>query len=238
MSRPDLPTPTGATPAPAARHAHPRGVDQMNTSANAAVPVPAGPAAGGEGPWARPPGSRPSPRPRPTAAAPPGTPAPTPDAVTVGNSPVSSGESETAPTAVDAEENGVEVSSLQPSLHSKVDTLREQVRSGLVAVRAYVTPPSVLVERPASVAELSAYAHWGTWTAEAGVLRNLGIAWYRLAGLPVTVICRYVEWIVQRPGRALVVFALVKLLLSTGPGPWVADHLIRPVLGAVAWVLL
>lgn len=186
------------------------------------------------GAWARPPGSRPSPRPR---TAPP-APDPAPTSVTDGDYPASSGEPETAPTAVDAEENGVEVSSLQPTLHSKVDTLREQLRSGLVAVRAYVTPPSVLVERPASVAELSAYAHWGTWTAEAGVLRNLGIAWYRLAGLPVTVICRYVEWIVQRPGRSLVVFALVKLLLSTGPGPWVADHLIRPVLGAVAWVLL
>ena len=109
----------------------------------------------------------------------------------------------------------------------------------MAGIRAYVTPPSVLTEAPASVAELAAYAHWGAWTSGTdGPLRKLGIVWHRLIGLPVTVVCRYVEWTAQRPGRAIPVYLLWKLLISTGPGPWAADHLIRPVLGVLAWVLL
>ncbi|WP_433732562.1 hypothetical protein ACQP2Y_46740 (plasmid) [Actinoplanes sp. CA-051413] len=120
-----------------------------------------------------------------------------------------------------------------------MDTLREQIRSGLAGIKGYLTPPSVLTQPPASVAELAAYAHWGAWTSRTdGPLRRLGIVWHRLVSLPVTVVCRYVEWIAQRPGRAIPVYLLFKLLISTGPGPWVADHLIRPVLGVIAWVLL
>ncbi|WP_123678926.1 hypothetical protein [Couchioplanes caeruleus] len=131
------------------------------------------------------------------------------------------------------------VSSLQSSLHSWTATLRKQLRAGLGWLREYLTPPSVLAEAPASVAELRRYARWGAWTSStAGLLRNLGIGWYRLVGLPVTVVCRYVEWIWQRPGRAIPVYLLWKLLISTGPGPWAAEHLIRPVLGVLAWVLL
>jgi len=120
-----------------------------------------------------------------------------------------------------------------------MDTVREQLRSGLVWLREYVTPPSVLTDPPASVAELASYARWGAWTGRTdGPLRRLGIWWYRLVGLPVTVVGRYIEWIAQRPGRAIPVFVLWRLLISTGPGPWVADQLIRPVLGLAAWVLL
>ncbi len=190
----------------------------------------------------RAPGSRPSPRPR---TAPPGSPAaagPVPDdtpAVTHGNYPeVSTGESESVPEPILVQEDGKKVSSLQSSLHFDLDTLRERMRSGLGGLKEYLTPPSVLSESPASVAELAAYAHWGVWTSSTGPLRRLGIVWHRLVGLPVTVVCRYVEWIAQRPGRAVPVFVLWKLLISTGPGPWVADHIIRPVLGVLAWVLL
>lgn len=131
------------------------------------------------------------------------------------------------------------VSSLQSSLHFDADTLRERMRSGWEWLREYVTPPSVLTESPASVAELAAYAHWGAWTSSTGgPLRRLGIVWHRLVGLPTTVVCRYVEWIAQRPGRAIPVYLLFKLLISTGPGPWAAENIIRPVLGVLAWVLL
>jgi hypothetical protein len=200
------------------------------------------------GAWAttpeRAPGSRPSPRPRPRTA-PPAAPGPVPDDVTphgvtqseVSN--LSTGESESAPGPGPVEVDGVEVSTLQSSLQSRTDTLRERIRSGWAGVREYLTPPSVLTEPPASVAELAAYVHWGTWTSSTGgPLRKLGIVWHRLISLPITVVCRYVEWIAQRPGRALPVYLLWKLLISTGPGPWVADHIIRPVLGALAWVLL
>jgi hypothetical protein len=200
-------------------------------------------APGQAGAGVRAPGSRPSPRPRMTPPAPLATPGPVPDdtpSVTHGNSPqVSTGESESTfePTLV--QENGEKVSSLQSSLHFDLDTLREQIRSGLGGIKGYLTPPSVLTEAPASVAELAAYAHWGAWTkSTGGPLRKLGIVWHRMFSLPATVVCRYVEWLAQRPGRLIPVFALFKLLISTGPGPWVADHLIHPVLGALAWVLL
>ena len=188
-------------------------------------------------------GSRPSPRPRPT---PPPAQAPVPDdappipAATHGNSPqVSTGESKGAPEPILVQEDGEKVSSLQSSLHFALDTVREQIRSGLGGIKDYLTPPSVLTDTPASVAELAAYAHWGAWTSSTdGPLRKLGIVWHRMFSLPATVICRYVEWIWQRPGRAIPVYLLFKLLISTGPGPWAVDHLIHPVLGVIAWVLL
>ena len=159
--------------------------------------------------------------------------------MTVRSSPISTGESKGAPELESAEENGPKLSSLQSSLHFDLDTLREQLRSGLGGIKGYLTPPSVLTESPASVAELAAYAHWGAWTSSTdGPLRKLGIVWHRMFSLPATVVCRYVEWIWQRPGRAVPVFVLWKLLISTGPGPWAADHLIRPVLGVIARVLL
>jgi hypothetical protein len=193
-------------------------------------------APGQPGAAVRAPGSRPSPRPRPT---PPPTPEPVADDMTVSNSPISTGDSESAPGGAQSQENGPRVSTLQSSLHLETDTLRDQIRSGLGWLKTYFTPPSVLSEQPASVAELAAYARWGAWTPRTdGFLRNLGVTWYRLIGLPTTVVCRYVEWIAQRPGRAIPVYLLWKLLISTGPGPWVAAHLIHPVLGFVAWVLL
>jgi hypothetical protein len=117
-------------------------------------------------------------------------------------------------------------------------TLGDRIRDGWDSLRAYVTPPAVLTQPPPSVAELRAYARWGAWTTSTGTVRKLGIVWHRLVSLPATVACRYVEWLWQRPGRLIPVYLLFKLLISTGPGPWAADHLIRPVLGVLAWVLL
>lgn len=112
------------------------------------------------------------------------------------------------------------------------------MRVWLGAVREYVTPPAVWADQPASMAELAGYARWGAWTSSTGGLRRAGICWHWLVGIPVTTLCRYTEWTWQRPGRAIPVFVLWKLLISTGPGPWAADHLIHPLLGLIAWVLL
>jgi hypothetical protein len=250
MSRPDLTgtaesgrTMTGAWSSapgqpvtePAAGTARP----QQNTGPRTAAATVAG---------VRPPGSRPSPRPR-TAAPPAPAPEPAlapesvPDDVTVGNSPVSTLQStDSAPEQVESQENGAE------SLHSPTEspvqtpdyvaTLRDRVRAWLLAMRAYITPPQVWAEPPASMAELAAYARWGAWTSSTGPVRRLGIVWHRLVGVPVTTVCRYVEWIGQRPGRAIPVFLLWKLFISTGPGPALAAHVIRPVLAAVAWAFL
>lgn len=106
-------------------------------------------------------------------------------------------------------------------------------------VRAYLTPPSLLTERPDSVAQLAAYAKTGAWTKRrTGAIRSAGIWWYRLVGLPYTTICRYAEWIAQRPGRAIPVLLLVKLLASTTPGSWFVEHVIVPVGHTVVWLFL
>ncbi|MEV0732407.1 hypothetical protein [Polymorphospora sp. NPDC050346] len=107
------------------------------------------------------------------------------------------------------------------------------------AVLEYVTPPSVLTQPPASVAELAAYAKTGEWTARRyGFVRGAGIWWYRLVGLPYTVWCRYGEWIAQRPGRAITVLLLIKLLASTTAGEWVVEHLIVPAGRIAVWLFL
>jgi hypothetical protein len=118
-------------------------------------------------------------------------------------------------------------------------TQRERLDNAIRGARTYFTPPAVLTERPASVAELTAYAKRAGWTSQShGGIRAAGIAWYRVIGLPTTVVCRYVEWIAQRPGRAIPAFALWKLVISTGPGPWITDNVITPLGHAAAWVLL
>ncbi len=84
--------------------------------------------------------------------------------------------------------------------------ITERVR----AVIADLTPPAVWKEQPASLSKLASYAHKAAWTRrDAGFIRSLGIWWCRLVGLPVTVACRYLEWIAQRPGRAATVAALI-----------------------------
>ncbi len=152
--------------------------------------------------------------------------------VTDGKTPVSSGEF----GQVSAErETADEASSLQ----SGPATAREWLRAGLAGVKGYVVPPAVVTDPPASLAELAGYAHWGAWTTRTyGPVRAFGVWWFRLVALPVTAVCRYAEWIAQRPGRALPVFVVWKLLISTGPGPWLAGHVIRPVLALAGWVLL
>lgn len=56
------------------------------------------------------------------------------------------------------------------------------------------------------------YAKSGGWTGPTGVARQLGVWWYRLVALPVTVVCHYTAWLVARPSRALTA-TLVGLLV-------------------------
>lgn len=106
-------------------------------------------------------------------------------------------------------------------------------------VRDYFTPPEILTDRAASIPELAAYAHRSAWTRHRlGLTRTAGIWWWRLVGLPQTLRCRIREWVWQRPGRAITVIALVKLLSLTTPGAWVVDRLITPVVHAALWLFL
>lgn len=152
--------------------------------------------------------------------------------VTAGNSPLSTGESEGAPAE---RETGPEDS----TLHSERFTVRDRLVGWFERSRDYWLPPNLLTNPPASFVELSAYAHRAGWTRRLdGPVRAAGIAYHRLVGLPVTVVCRYIEWICQRPGRLVPVYGVWKLFVSTGPGPAIADNVIRPCLAVAGWVLL
>lgn len=106
-------------------------------------------------------------------------------------------------------------------------------------VMTCIRPPKVTISRPASVPELTAYARTGTWTkSEGGAIRKAGVTYWYLIGLPTTVICRYIEWIAQRPGRALTVFALWRLVITTGPGPWFVQNVLSPIGSIAKWLFL
>jgi hypothetical protein len=100
----------------------------------------------------------------------------------------------------------------------------------------YWKPPGLWTEPAASLDELSAYAHRGEWTSRHGFARACGIGWWRLVGLPVTAVCRRIEWIAQRPGRFITVFVLVKLLAHTSYGH-IALHWLGKATRVLAWLL-
>lgn len=152
--------------------------------------------------------------------------------VTFSNSQVSTGQS--GRVGVERE-TGREES----TLHSERVTVRERLLVWLDRTRDYWVPPNLLTSPPASVAELSAYAHYAGWTRRLnGPVRAFGVGYHRAVSLPVTTVCRYVEWTCQRPGRLVPVYGVWKLFIATGPGPAIADHVIRPALAAAGWVLL
>ncbi len=123
------------------------------------------------------------------------------------------------------------------TLHSAI-TVGDRVRSAVGWAKELYAPPPILAERPPSVAALSAYAKHGAWTrTRKGFLRSAGVAWFRVVGVPITVACRVAEWIWQRPGRAIPVAVLVKVLAHTTPGVWVVNAG-SYVVGALAWALL
>lgn len=103
----------------------------------------------------------------------------------------------------------------------------------------YFRPPRIMTARPADVPALLRYARVGSWTkSENGAIRKAGVAYWHLIGLPTTVVCRYVEWIAQRPGRALIVFLLWRLVISNRPGPWVVQNVFSPIGSIAKWLFL
>lgn len=144
----------------------------------------------------------------------------------------SSGDRKDTPWGAGPAETGDEVSTLQPPPVA----WRDRIFAALGRLRAYFVPPSLLTDPPPSMAQLASYARRGAWTkSRRGLLRSLGVWWYRLALIP-TAVCRYVEWTLQRPGRAVAVWLVWRLLVSIG-GPTVHTF-IHAVLRAAAWVLI
>lgn len=181
----------------------------------------------------RAPGSRPSPRPRP---APPAAPEPVLDDVTVSNSALSSGDLQNSPAERDT---AWKVSTLHRGLHWDLTTVRDWIEKAGARSRAYWIPPRFLTQPPASIAQMTAYARRAGWTQRTtGLLRGLGVGWFYAVALPVVVSTRWFGWVCERPGRGLLALVVWQLLIRTGGGPWIAVHLIEPLLGALAWLLL
>lgn len=125
------------------------------------------------------------------------------------------------------------------TLHRDSTTDGDRLRHALTAARRYWIPPNLLVNPPPTYAQLVNYAYRGAWAAKpAGPIREAGIFWHRTVSLPVTAVCRYIEWVAQRPGRALPIYGLWRLLLATDAGHWLAANLVHPALAAIGWALL
>lgn len=93
-------------------------------------------------------------------------------------------------------------------------------REVLTNMGGYFTPPVVWSQAAPSLSELASYSRTGEWTDQAGFWRAVGRMWWRLVGLPVTTVCRYTEWICQRPGRFLTLLFLYTLLAHTDFAGW------------------
>jgi hypothetical protein len=126
----------------------------------------------------------------------------------------------------------------QASESPKSEVTRGDIaRRVITSTATYFTPPSILTARPESVVELRRYPREGDWLlAKASPLRTLAVNYWRAIGLPVTVICRYVEWVAQRPGRALLAYVLWRLFTVAGPGRWLVENM-GPILGSILkWI--
>jgi hypothetical protein len=152
------------------------------------------------------------------------------------NSPLSSGDLKSTPS-----EHGTarKVSTLHRGLQWELATFRNWLEGATSRSRAYWIPPRFLTKPPASIAEMTAYAHRAGWTSQTtGLARKLGVVWFYVVAIPAAVVTRYVGWMTERPGRSLLAFGLWQLLIRTGGGPWIAEHLIDPLLAAAAWIFL
>ncbi|MEV4212630.1 hypothetical protein [Micromonospora sp. NPDC049662] len=99
----------------------------------------------------------------------------------------------------------------------------------------YWTPPKLWGEAPASLEDLSTYAHRGEWTGKTGGPRFAGIWYWRLIGLPITAICRRLEFVAQRPGRLITVLVVFVLVGRSTYGHTALSWIATP-LGWLAWL--
>lgn len=106
-------------------------------------------------------------------------------------------------------------------------------------VRTYFTPPSILTDVPESIPAKRRYARAGDWTTSVnGPVRKAGVGYWRLVALPMSAVTGYVQWIADRPGRALIIYVIWRMVISNPPGPWIVQHIFTPIGHALAWLFL
>lgn len=142
------------------------------------------------------------------------------------------------PGPEDERETAPEDTQTQKSEETPTATAGDVARALIGAVAPYFTPPAILTDPAAPVPELRKYPRTGRWTSSKGPLRTLAVGYWRLVALPTTAVCRSVEWIAQRPGRAVLVYLLWRLFTVAGPGAWLVKH-VGPIIGSIAkWIFL
>jgi len=87
-------------------------------------------------------------------------------------------------------------------------------------LRANLRPPLVWTEPPASLADLSHYAHEQPYAAKYGIARLAGVWWNRVVAMPLSAVAYYGAWIVQRPSRVAALAVLYTVLAHTTVGLW------------------
>lgn len=106
-------------------------------------------------------------------------------------------------------------------------------------VKNFFALPNPLTQPPAEWAELTAYAHYSVRMQNAPALvRGISSIWLYAIALPTIALGRWREWVLTRPGRAVLFIGVAELFLRTTPlGHGVGD-LIRHFYAGLAWLLL
>jgi hypothetical protein len=106
-------------------------------------------------------------------------------------------------------------------------------------IKGFIALPNPLTTPPAEWAELTAYAHNGVRMQDAPALvQFLSSLWLYAITMPVIALGRWREWVLTRPGRAVLFIGVAELFLRTTPaGHWIGAA-IRTFYAGLAWLLL
>lgn len=145
------------------------------------------------------------------------------------------------PRKISPDESGPSGRTVNSSPVESSITLRDRFGDLLDAalrwLKEFLVPPQVLTEPPPAFAELTAYAYRGSWTRTAsGFIRGLGTIWLIFIALPVIFGLRLIEWLIQRPTRALFFYSIWHLIYATAIGHFLAQYLFLPFWSGLRWI--
>lgn len=131
--------------------------------------------------------------------------------------------------------NSVEAES-SPTVRNRI---LDKTDSLVVWMKDFFVPPRWLAESPPGWAELTAYAHHSVRMQNApGLVKALSSIWLYAVALPAVAMARFREWVLTRPGRAILFILVADLFIRTTPmGHWIA-WVIREWFAILAFVFL
>lgn len=87
-------------------------------------------------------------------------------------------------------------------------------------LRSTFTPPDIWSAERAALSKVWAYACRGEWTTDTGLARTIGQIYALTIAFPLIGVCALIEWVVERPARAIAVVVLLWLLSQVPPLAW------------------